>query len=776
MSMPHQPAGTMTPAGAWIGRPIKRREDLRFLQGRATYVDDIRLPRMAHLVIVRSPHAHARLRGINVDQARRAPGVAAVVTAQDLAGRIHAMPINIPPGDAVAPAPHPVLAAEKVRYVGEPVVAVLAESRAAAVDAAALVEIDYEPLPAFSDPHQALAANVLLHEALGENVLVRMTRGSGDVDAAFKTATRVVRGRFHIPRIAAAPMEPRGLVAAYDRTSDLLTLWCSNQEPYRPRAQASRVLGRPEDRIRAVVPDVGGAFGSKGNLPPEGAVAAWLAVGLERPVKWVEDRRENFASSNQARGIDADVEVAVEPDGRITALRATVVADIGAYLFTTSATPCTRVVDLLIGAYDIPVAKVNLVGAATNKVPTAPYRGAGRPEAAYIIERTVDLVAADLGLDPVAVRRRNLIARDRFPYKSPLGTVYDSGDYTMALDRACALADYGRWREDQRRARARGRLLGIGVTVYVEPAGGQLWESAAVVVKPDGRVIVRTGSTAHGQGHDTTFAQIAAETLQLPLDAIAVEQGDSAVMPKGVGTFGSRSVTCGGSAVLGELEKIKTKMRKIAAHLLEAAEGDIRWDDGRLHVQGAPSRAITFQEVAAAAHEGRVPEGTEPGLESSGTFTLPGQVYPFGAYVAVVEVERETGEVRILKFVAVDDAGRIINPLLAEGQVIGAIVQGLGQALVEEAVYDDTGQLITGTFADYAILRAAHAPSVIAEFTETLSPFNPLGAKGVGEAGTVGAPPALANAVMDALAPLGIRHVDLPLTGEKLWRLMQEAK
>jgi len=773
--MHHQPSGTMTPAGVWIGRPIKRREDLRFIQGRARYVDDITLPNMAHLVIVRSPHAHARLRDMRVDEARRGPGVVAVVTSQDLAGRIHPMPINPMQGDRIAPVPHPVLAAEKVRYVGEPVVAVLAETRAAAVDAAALVEVDYDPLPPVADPRRALEATVLLHEGLGENVLIRMTRGTGDVDAAFGTAHRIVRGRFHIPRIVAAPMEPRGAVAAYDRDADLLTLWCSAQEPYRPRAQASRVLGRPEDRIRAVVPDVGGAFGSKGNLAPEAVVAAWLAIELGRPVKWIEDRRENFTSSNQARGVDADVEMAVDADGKITALRATAIADVGAYLFPTTATPCSRVVDLLTGAYDIPAARVDLVGVATNKVPTAPYRGAGRPEAAYLVERMVDLVAVDLGLDPVAVRRRNLIGHDRFPYKSALGSVYDSGNYAPALERACALAEYDRWREEQRRVRARGGLLGIGVTVYVEPAGGQLWESAAVVVKPDGRVILRTGSTAHGQGHDTTFAQIAAETLQLPLDAIAVEQGDSAVMPKGVGTFGSRSVACGGSAVLGELEKIKTKMRKIAAHLLEAAEVDIRWDDGSLYVQGAPARAVTFRDVAAAAHQGRLPDGMDPGLETSGTFALPGQVYPFGAYVAVVEVERETGEVRILKFVAVDDAGRIINPLLAEGQVIGAIVQGLGQALVEEAVYDDTGQLVTGTFSDYAMLRAAHAPAVIAEFTETLSPYNPLGAKGIGEAGTVGAPPALANAVIDALAPLGIRHVDLPLTQEKLWRVLKDS-
>jgi carbon-monoxide dehydrogenase large subunit len=773
--MAHQAPGQTIRPGGWIGRHVKRGEDLRFLRGQARYVDDIALPNLAYMVVVRSPHAHAWLRGVRLDGARRAPGVIAAVAAQDLGGRVQPLPINPVENARLAPAPHPVLAADKVRYVGEPVAAVLAGTRAAAEDAATLVEADYEPLRAFAAPQDALAGPPLLHDALGENVLVRLTRGSGDVDAAFAQAARIVRGRFHIPRIAAAPMEPRGVVAVYDREADLLTLWCSAQEPYRPRAHASRVLGRAEERIRAIVPDVGGAFGSKGLLPPEAAVAAWLAMETERPVKWIEDRRENFAASYQGRGFDADVEVAVERDGRITGLRARVVADLGAYLFPATATPCTRVADLLTGAYDIPAAHVELIGAATNKVPAGPYRGAGRPEAAYIVERMVDLVAAELGRDPAAVRRRNLIPPDRFPYRSALGSVYDSGNYAPALARACELVEYGRWRQEQQRARERGRLFGIGLAVYVEPAGGQLWESAAIAVRPDGRVLVRTGSTAHGQGHETTFAQIAADRLWIPLDSVTVEQGDTAALPTGVGTFGSRSVACGGSAVAAEADKIKARMRRIAAHLLEAAEADIRWGPGRLSVQGAPARAVTFQEVAAAAHDGRIPEGMERGLETSGTFRLPGMVYPFGAYAVVVEVERDTGEVRILKFVAVDDAGRIINPLLAEGQVVGAIIQGVGQALVEEAVYDATGQLVTATFSDYAMLHAAHAPSVTAEFTETLSPYNPLGTKGVGEAGTVGAPAALANAVIDALAPLGVRHADLPLTQEKLWRLCAAA-
>ncbi len=775
--MPHQASETRA-AGSWIGRPVKRREDLKFIQGQGHYVDDLVLPDMAHLVVVRSPHAHARIQRVAGDAARRAPGVVAVVTAQDLAG-VEPMPQNPLKDDFLAPVPHPVLARERVRYVGEPVAAVLAETRAAAEDAAALVQVDYEPLPAVSTLQQALEGTVRLHESLPDNVIVRMKRGSGDVDAAFASAKRVVRGSFHIPRIVPAPMEPRGAVAAYDAAADRLTLWPSAQDPWRPRAQLSRVLGRPEDRIRVVVPDVGGAFGSKGNLAPEAALAAWLAIKTGRPVKWMEDRRDNFAASTQARGVDAEIEMAVEPDGKITALRGTAVADVGAYLFASTPTPCSRVVDLLTGAYDIPVARVEIAGLATNKVPTAPYRGAGRPEAAYLTERMADLVARDLGLDPVAVRRRNLIPPDRFPYTSALGAVYDSGDYGPTLDKALELAGYERWRERQRTARAEGRLLGIGLALYVEPAGGagaMLWESAAVLIQRDGRVVLRTGSTSHGQGHDITFAQIAADVLRVPLESITLQQGDTDIVPKGVGTFGSRSVATGGSALVGELTKVKTKMLKIAAHLLEAAEGDIQWNDGRLSVRGAPARAVTFSEVAAVAYQPeRLPAGMEPGLESSGTFSLPGQMYPFGAYVVAVEIERDTGEIRILKFVAVDDAGRIINPLLAEGQVIGAIVQGLGQALVEEAVYDEAGQLVTGTFADYGTLRAAHAPTVVAEFTETLSPYNPLGAKGVGEAGTVGAPPAFANAVIDALAPLGIRSVDLPLTGEKIWRLVRDS-
>jgi carbon-monoxide dehydrogenase large subunit len=468
------------------------------------------------------------------------------------------------------------------------------------------------------------------------------------------------------------------------------------------------------------------------------------------------------------------VEMAVRDDGRILGVRARLAADLGAYLLPSTAIPAITTGMLLTGAYDIPAASVELVGAATNKVPLGPYRGAGRPEAAFVVERMVDLIAQELGLDPVEVRRRNFIPPERFPYPTPLGFTYDSGNYAQALDRALERIGYDRWRHEQRRARTQGRLIGIGLAVYVERAGSGLWESAAVLVDPSGRVIVRPGSTSHGQGHETTFAQIAADILGVAPQDVVVEQGDSAMVPRGVGTFASRSVATGGSALVVALEKIKAKAIRIAAHLLEAAEDDIAWERGHLHVRGTPERTVSFQQVAAAAYTpARLPRTLEPGLSEFGFFSLPGPVFPFGAYAVVVEVDRETGQVRVLQVVAVDDAGRIINPLLAEGQVIGSTVQGLAEALVEEVRYDEAGQLLTATLADYGLLRAPQVPPVHSEFLETPSPFNPLGAKGIGEAGTIGTPAAVANAVVDALSPLGVRHVDLPLSAEKLWRIVQ---
>ncbi len=771
-------AAPPAPAGPsrWVGQPVRRREDPRFLRGQARFVDDIVLPGTLHLAVVRSTVAHAVLRRIATDAARDAPGVVAVLTAADLAGRAHPMPVRVAEGARVAQVPHPLLSTERVRYVGEPVAAVLADSPARAKDAAALVEIHSDPLPVVVDPAEALRGSVLLHDGVDSNVLSRWTRSGGDVPGAFAAAARVVKGAFHIPRLVAAPLEPRGAVAAYDRGADLLTVWCSAQDPHRPLALLSRVLGRPEDRIRMIAPDVGGAFGSKGGLPPEVAVAALLAMELDRPVKWIEDRRENFLASYQGRGIDAEVEMAVDTAGRIRGVRARLVADLGAYLYAGTARPSITCAMLLTGTYAIPSAEVEVLGVATNKVPSGQYRGAGRPEAAYIVERMVDLVARETGADPLDLRVRNFVPPEAFPHATPLGFTYDSGNYARALERCRTLIEYDRWRAEQRQARASGRLLGIGVAMYVERAGNQLWESAAVSVSPAGRIVIRTGSHSHGQGHETVFAQIAADALGVDLDAVVVEHGDSSVVPRGVGTFSSRSTSIGGSAVVVTLDKIRTKATAIAAHMLEAAPADIEWIDGRLSVRGSPERAIAFRDVAGAAYRPGLPPHIEMGLDASGYFSLPGPIFPFGAYAAVVEVHRETGQLEILRLVAVDDAGRIMNPLLAEGQVIGGIAQGLGQVFVEEAVYDGDGQPLTATFMDYGMLRAAHMPPVVAEFLETPSPFNPLGAKGIGEAGTIGTPAALANAVADALAPLGVRHVDVPFGPARLWDILQKSE
>jgi len=765
------------PSSRWVGQPIRRREDPRFLRGQARFVDDIVLPGLLHLVVVRSAIAHGVLKTVKTTAARASPGVVAVLTGADLEGKAGPLPIGRFEGAHVAPAPHPLLASERVRYVGEPVAAVLAEDLMRAVDAASRVDVDVDPLRAIVLPQDALRGEVLLHPGLGDNVLIRWARAKGDVTGAFDRAMRVVRGTFRIPRLVAAPLEPRGAVVSFDAGVDLLTVWSSSQDPYRPLAQLSRVLDRPDDRIRFVVPDVGGAFGSKGVLAPEVALAAVLAMDIHRPVKWIEDRRENFLASYQGRGVDADVEMAVDGNGRITAVRARLVVDAGAYLYSGTVVPPITTGMLLTGTYAIPNAEVELLGVATNKVPTGQYRGAGRPEAAYVVERMVDLVAAELAADPIDVRLRNVIAPEAFPYQTPLGFVYDSGNYARALERCRALIEYDRWRGEQRRARADGRLLGIGVALYVERAGNQLWEGAAVSVGPTGRVLVRTGASAHGQGHETIFAQIAADALGIAPDSVVVEHGDSAVSPRGVGTFASRSTAIAGSALAVTLDKIKVKATAIAAHLLEAAPPDIEWADGRLFTRGAPDRAVPFAEVAAAAYRpGRLPPHIEMGLEATGTFSLPGPIFPFGAYGAVVEVHRDTGQLDILKLVAVDDAGRIVNPLLAEGQVLGAIAQGLGAALVEEATYDDDGQPLAATFADYGMLRAAQLPHVISEFLETPSPFNPLGAKGIGEAGAIGTPAAVANAVADALAPLGVRHLDPPYTSSKLWQVVQHGR
>jgi carbon-monoxide dehydrogenase large subunit len=721
----------LTPRGL-IGRPLRRREDARILSGRAEYLDDLEPPGVAHLAFVRSPYAHARVLSVRLPAG--APGLLGVLTAADLAGRTRPLPIQTPEGADVADEPHPLLAAAEVRYAGQPVAAVVAESRALAEDAAELVEVEYEELAAVADP------------AAADHELLSWRRTSGDVEGGFTSADAVARGRYAMPRLVAAPIETRGALASYDDTTDVLTLWCSAQDTHRPLRQLSHVLDRPADRIRVMVPDVGGAFGSKGSLAPEAAVTAIAATDLGRPVKWADDRAENFLAAYQGRGVEADVELALGSDARMLALRASIRADLGAYLLPITAVPPHTTAMLMTGCYTIPAAEVTLTGVRTNKVPTGPYRGAGRPEAAYFVERAVDDAARLLGIDPVELRRRNLISE--FPHRTPLGWTYDSGDYHRCLDLALELVE-------PERAAGQEHLVGTGVAMYVERAGG-LFEGAQASVEPSGRVAIRSSTSPHGQGHDTTFAQIAAERLHLDPDEIELAFGDSGLVPGGAGTFASRSVAMGGSAVARAVDELAGRCIRAAARLLDVPEGDVSWDEHGL--SAGAGRTLSLSELAAVDR-----------LEASARFESD-LVFSSGCYAAVVQIERATGRISVRRLVAVDDAGTIVNPLLAEGQVLGGTVQGLGECLVEEATHDEQAQPTSASFADYSLVTAAEIPPITAAFVESPSPLNPLGAKGIGEGGAIGTPAAVANAVADAL---GGRHVDPPFTEEKLWRAMR---
>jgi carbon-monoxide dehydrogenase large subunit len=699
-----------------VGRPVLRREDERILRGSTRYLDDIDPPGAAHVAFLRSPFAHARIGAIEVPD--ELEGVVRVITAADLEGHAGDLPVQGFEGGWVSDEGHPVLARDEVRYSGQPVAAVLAESRALAEDAAELVEVDYEPL----DP--------VLDARASDVTVTRWQTVAGDVDAAFESAAHVVRASHALPRLAPVPMEPRGAIASYHEAADALTVWVSAQDSHRQLAGLAAVLDRPEESIHVIVPDVGGAFGSKGAPAPETMLVAVAAMLTGRAVKWAEDREENFVASYQGRGMEADVELALDAEGTMLALRARIWADLGGYLMPTTAIPTHTAAMLMCGVYDIQAADVEVVGTRTNKVPTGPYRGAGRPEAAYFVECTVDVAARELGMEPLELRRRNLI-RD-FPYRTALGWTYDSGDYGRCLERAAELV------RPERRSDGE-RLVGTGFGMYVERAGG-LFESAEAELLPTGRLLVRSGSSPHGQGHDTTFAQVAAERFGVGLEDVELRFGDSREVPRGVGTFASRSVAMGASAVVEAVEALKEKCEAVAERL-----------------GGNPS----LREIAEA----------ESGLRASARFESD-LVFSSGAYGAVVEIDRATGQLRVLRLVAVDDAGKIVNPLLAEGQVIGGSVQGLGECLVEEAAYDEEGNPTFASFVGYSLLTAAEMPELVTEFVETPSPLNPLGAKGIGEGGAIGTPAAVANAVADAL---GGARVDPPFSDDKLWRALREA-
>jgi carbon-monoxide dehydrogenase large subunit len=772
-----------------IGQALRRREDARLVVGRGQFTDDLQLPGMCYAAILRSPHAHARIVNIDTTAAAAQPGVVAVYTGDDVRRRTTPIPTAwIPPGADLKTTPHWALAIDTVRYVGDGVAMVVAESREAARDALDLIAVEYEPLPAVVGQVEAMAEGApRVHEDVPGNVAFHWTVGN-DPDPEFQSAPVVVRQSFVQQRLIPNPMETRAALAQYDAATGTLTVWLTSQNPHIHRFLLSGILGIPEHRLRVVAPDVGGGFGSKIACYPDEVLTAFAARELGRPVKWTEQRSEHFLVTTHGRDHVQEVELAGTRDGEIRAIRVKAIANLGAYLSTAAPGVPTILFGLIVtGAYRIPRASCEVYGVYTNTTPTDAYRGAGRPEATYLIERMVDLYAREIGMDPVEVRRKNLVSRDEFPYVNAFGITYDSGDYHQALAKALELLDYEGFRREQDALRAQGIYRGVGFSTYVEMCGlgpsqvagavgfqGGLWESATVRVHPSGKVTVFTGASPHGQGEETTFAQIVADKLGVPVDDIDIVHGDTDRVVMGWGTYGSRTLAVGGNALAVATDRVIEKARRVAAHLLEVAPEDVEFAEGRYHVKGLPDRAVPFQTAALHAHLAwNLPAGLEPGLEASAFYDPTNFTYPFGCHVAVVDVDGDTGDVSLVRYIAVDDCGRQINPRIVEGQVHGGVAQGVGQALWEGAVYDANGQLLTASFMDYAMPKARFFPRIETASTVTPAPHTPLGVKGVGETGTIAATPAVVNAVMDALAPLGITHLDMPLKPEKIWRAIR---
>ncbi len=774
---------------AMLGSPIKRREDPRLITGQATYVDDIKLTGMLHMAVLRSPYGHAHIRSINTDAARKYPGVVAVYTAEDLKGMVGNIAIAVPLGlvEKGMGVRGP-LAEGKVRFYGDPVAVVIAEDRYAARDARDLIEVDYEPLPAAVDIEKAMQPGApLLYEEFGTNVAFGIHPPAEDIDKVFEKTKAdggiVVKERLVNQRVAPVAIETRGVVAEFRKATKKLTVWSSSQIPHLLRNILAATVGLPQHQVRVIVPEVGGGFGSKLNVYPEEMVTAFASMRTGHPVKWIEERSENLAVTTHGRDQLDYVEVAATREGKVTGLKIYAISDLGAYSQLT--TPIIMIglgFPVSCGAYDIPALLLSADLVFTNKAPTDATRGAGRPEATYIIERVMDLVARELGKDPADVRRINFVKPDQFPYKAATGAVYDSGNYEAALNKALALADYQGLRAEQarRRAQGNGKLMGIGLSSYIEICGfgpkgtlpSGLYESARVRVEQSGTVMVYTGASPHGQGEETTFAQIVADEFSIPIENVLVMHGDTDSTPEGRGTYASRTTAVGGPAVYTAAQKLKEKMKQIAAHMLEASASDVTLEDGKFFVTGTPQKTVAFADVAAAANlSNTLPPSIEPGLETTVFWEPAACTFPFGTHVCVVEVDKETGEAEITRFVAVDDCGRQLNPMIVEGQLHGGITHGVGQALWEEVVYGKDGQLLTATLMDYAMPLSSELPSFELDSTVTPSPVNPLGVKGIGEAGTIGSTPAVANAIADAL---GVAHLDMPFTREKLWKVIHQ--
>ena len=774
-------ATTTTKPETLFGKKIRRREDPRLITGTATYLDDIKMPGMHHACVVRSPHAAARIKSLNVKPALARPGVAAVFTGADVKD-LGPIPCGASLPGLRTPHHH-ILAQDRVYLVGHPVAVVVATDRYIAADAVDLIEVDYEVLPAVSDPEKALAPGApAVHPQWPDNTAFTFHQEGGDITGAFAQADVVVKQRITSQRLIPTSMETRGVVADWHAGDKSLTLWSSTQIPHLLRTLLAGILGMPENHLRVITPEVGGGFGSKLNVYAEEALMAFVSMRIGKPVKWVESRRENFLCTIHGRGHVDYFELAARRDGTMLGLRLKLIQDLGAYhQLLTPAIPTLSVL-MMPGLYKFKNISADIVGVFTNCTPTDAYRGAGRPEATHGIERMVDILAAELKMDPAELRRKNFVGKDEFPFQTATGLAYDSGNYALPLDTALAEIDYPALRREQQQARASGKLMGIGLSTYGEicaigpspatPAGG--WESATVKIEPSGKITVMTGASPHGQGEETTFAQIVADELGVDIDDVVVLHGDTAVVQYGIGTFGSRGTAIGGTALYYALQELKGKVKKFGAMLLEC--DDVALAGGKC-VDERTGKSVPFAQVAAASYRAmKLPPNTQPGLVATYFWEPPNFTFPFGAHVVITDVDRETGQVSIRRYVAVDDCGKIINPLIVAGQVHGGVAQGLGQALWEQAVYDENGQLLSGELTDYALPRAHMMPWIESSHTETPSPVNPLGVKGVGEAGTIGCSPAVVNSVVDALSHLGVRHIDMPLTPEKVWKLIQGAR
>jgi carbon-monoxide dehydrogenase large subunit len=778
-----------------VGTRRLRREDPALLTGEARFVDDLAVPDALHLKVVRSPFAHARIRSVDTAAASALPGVVTVLTGPDLRDAWQTpLPCAWPVTGEMKNPEHWPLALDEARFAGDGVAVVVAETAAAARDAMEAVVLDYEELPAAIDLEDAARDTALVHPALGTNTsyVWELKPDEDAVNRAFAEAAHTVAGRYVQQRLIPMAMEPRGVCVVPEPYGGDITVYSSTQIPHILKIQLAIILGIPEHKVRVIAPAVGGGFGSKLNVYAEEALCTAVARRLQRPVRWTEERTEATQATIHGRGMIQHIELAADSEGRITAVRARLVADMGAYLQLV--TPGIPLLGAFVyhGVYDVPAYSFSCTGVFTNKTPTDAYRGAGRPEATYAIERTVDALARAVGIDPVEIRRRNFIASDMFPYETSAGLLYDSGDYPRALDRALEMVGYDEMRAEQAARRQRGdtRHLGIGISSYVEMCGlapsrllGQLnfgaggWEHATVRVLPTGKVEVVTGTSPHGQGHETSWSMIAADRLGIPPDDIEVLHSDTAISHLGLDTYGSRSLAVGGMAVHSACDKVVEKARAIAAHQMEVSGSDLEFVDGQFRVMGTPTRAFTIQEAAFAAFTAHdLPEGLEPNLTSDASYDPTNFTFPFGVHIAVVDVDEETGNVELRRYVAVDDCGNQVNPLIVEGQVHGGVIQGIAQALWEEARYDENGSLRTASMTDYLVPSAAEAPHLELDSTVTPSPTTAMGVKGIGEAGTIGATPAVMNAVVDALGPLGVADIDMPASPERVWAAIQEAR